>query len=76
MVQEFITGGKKSKDFGYSFLKVPSKKVPSKEVKRSLHTDEFSWSKKELDTTPRRAVTKDNQAEQGLFAPKIWGVLR
>lgn len=48
MAQEFIADGKKSKDFGYSHLKVPSKKTPSKERKCCLHTDEVPWSKKEL----------------------------
>lgn len=76
MAQEFISDGKKSKDFGYSHLKVPSKKAPSKEIKCCLHTDEFALSQKELGPTPNRAVIKDNQAEQGLFAPKVPGVLR
>ena len=45
MAQEFISYSKKSKDFRYSHLKVPSQKVSGKEEKCYLHTDEFSGSK-------------------------------
>lgn len=63
MAHEFISYCKKSKDFRYSHLKVPSQKASSKKVKCCSHTDGFSLSKNELGPTPKNTVANDTQAE-------------